>query len=533
MTPTLWIDVEDLFEYARGHQRPSGIQRVAFEISRTLHARHGDAGRVRFLRHDPAHGGFREVAWPRVAAMFSLLTEPESGLLRDRAVARLPPGGIKPHSGPRQFARQLVHRLPASLRFHVTNVLLTQENAFRAWMGLWDALARGIVRTPHRLRRRFHARRVMAAPAPVPAATDGWEADGSRTTAPAADKPAADRPTADRPTADGSMAAGPAARRAVSLTPGDTLLVLGAPWSHPNYPALIRRQPPGFRFALLVHDIVPLRRPEWCDQGTIRLFHAFFDGILPLCDHIFAVSKATAADVTDYARSRGVPVARPVMPIPIGTGFGAAPPSVLVPRTARLPPAGGYALFVSTIEARKNHLLLFRVWRRLLEELAPERVPLLVFAGRRGWLVDDLMRQIVNTDYLNGHLTILDKPADDEIAALYQGCLFTLYPSFHEGWGLPVTESLAFGKPCLIANRTSLPEAGGPLVRGFDPDDLNDAHAKIRAIILDREDLARWEDQIRREFRPVPWAASIDVLLAALAPEAAPVCPEPAVPGGR
>jgi len=100
-----------------------------------------------------------------------------------------------------------------------------------------------------------------------------------------------------------------------------------------------------------------------------------------------------------------------------------------------------------------------------------------------------------------------------------------VFPSLYEGWGLPVTESLAFGKPCLIADRTSLPEAGGTLARRFDPDNLHDAFEAIRDVILDPHGLARWEDQVRREFRPVPWTASAEALLAALgyavtAPEA-------------
>ena len=119
MTPTLWIDVEDLFAYAIAHQRPSGIQRVAFEISRTLHTRHGETGQVRFLRHDPVHAGFREVAWPQIAAMFSGLTETPAGPRRGAVAARpMSPGmrtstpggvrtpmltGIQPHSRARQF----------------------------------------------------------------------------------------------------------------------------------------------------------------------------------------------------------------------------------------------------------------------------------------------------------------------------------------------------------------------------------------------------------------------------------------------
>jgi hypothetical protein len=79
-----------------------------------------------------------------------------------------------------------------------------------------------------------------------------------------------------------------------------------------------------------------------------------------------------------------------------------------------------------------------------------------------------------------------------------------------------VIESLAFGKPCLIADRTSLPEAGGHLVRRFDPESLNDAFVAIRDVILDPEDLALWEARVRREFRPVPWTASAEALLKAL-----------------
>ena len=154
--------------------------------------------------------------------------------------------------------------------------------------------------------------------------------------------------------------------------------------------------------------------------------------------------------------------------------------------------------------------------RRLLEELPSELVPTLVFAGRVGWQVEDLMRQIANADHLDGKLMVVEDPNDAELAALYQDCQFTVFPSLYEGWGLPVTESLAFGKPCLIADRTSLPEAGGELARRFDPDNLNDAFAAIRDVILDPKGLARWEARVRRDFRPVPWTASADALLAAL-----------------
>jgi glycosyltransferase involved in cell wall biosynthesis len=477
MAPRLWIDVEDLFEYARANPRPSGIQRLAFEIYRTMQVRPDCAGLVRFVRHDFTRNSFRIVDWAEIAELFTGLTAGEPQPL---VVTR--PGKILPHNPARKFARSLLHRLPSSIRLPAIDVLLAQAHAFRAWSQLLRALTRGALQMPRCIARRLHQPRVAL--------------------------------TEPDDTVSVTGSGGTFARLAA---PGDILLVLGAPWSHPNYAALVRAQRErGLKFALLIYDLIPLRRPEWCDRGLVRLFRAWYDSVLPLCDYVFAISQATAKDTETYAREHDIVLPGPVLPIPIGTGFGAEPLPKTVKRTDRLLAPGSYALIVSTIEARKNHLLLFRLWRRMLEEMPRDRVPTLVFAGRVGWLVQDLMHQIANTDYLDGKLVLIENPTDAEVGALYQGCLFTLFPSFYEGWGLPVTESLAFGKPCLISDRTSLPEAGGNLARSFDPDDLNDAYTVIRGVIEDRAELARWERQVRREFKPVPWSATIEALFAGL-----------------
>ena len=131
---------------------------------------------------------------------------------------------------------------------------------------------------------------------------------------------------------------------------------------------------------------------------------------------------------------RGIALPGPVRTIPIGTGFGKPAVAPARPPARALPPAGSYALFVSTIEGRKNHALLVRVWRRLLADLPAARVPTLVFAGRIGSLVSDLLGQLVNTGWLGGRVVIVEDPSDAELETLYRGCLFTLFPSFAEGW---------------------------------------------------------------------------------------------------
>jgi len=471
MAATLWIDIEDLLWYTRVHVRPSGIQRVVFEIAKAVHARYGATGAVRFVRHNAMRGTFSTVEWSELANRFERLTEsaPDEGPAPVETAPRRP--------AIRRMVRGALERLPETPRFHLYSVLLAQERAFRAWGAMFRDLGLGAVRGARRLSGRH------------------------------------DRASSGATETDESFAA--------LVEPGDILLTMGAFWSHPGYAAMLESQCKrlGLRYALLVYDIIAIRRPEWCDPSFVQMFQSFIDRMLPMCDIVLAISRATAEDVSAYAHERDIPLSGPVVPIPMGSGFGgmltesSTAPST---RSSRLPPPGSYALFVSTIEARKNHLLMFRVWRRLLEELPRDRVPTMVFAGRVGWLVEDLMKQIANSNGLDGKLIVVEHPSDAELTALYQGCRFTVFPSLYEGWGLPVTESLAFGKPCLIADRTSLPEAGGTLARRFDPDNLHDAFEAIRDVILDPHGLARWEDQVRREFRPVPWLASAEALLAAL-----------------
>jgi glycosyltransferase involved in cell wall biosynthesis len=124
-----------------------------------------------------------------------------------------------------------------------------------------------------------------------------------------------------------------------------------------------------------------------------------------------------------------------------------------------------------------------------------------------------LLRQ---SAFLDGMVVWRQDCGDAELAALYRGCRFTLFPSLYEGWGLPVAESLCFGKPCLAANASSVPEIGGSLVDYFDPLDLHDALRVIEAALADPAMLADREDAIRANFRPTPWTDTAAQLLAGL-----------------
>jgi hypothetical protein len=89
---------------------------------------------------------------------------------------------------------------------------------------------------------------------------------------------------------------------------------------------------------------------------------------------------------------------------------------------------------------------------------------------------------------------------------LYRHCLFTIFPSFVEGWGLPVGESLGYGKVCIASDTSSLPEVGGTLVDYIDPLNLRTGLDRVRHYVTDRAALARREAEIQAQFRPRGWA---------------------------
>ncbi len=294
---------------------------------------------------------------------------------------------------------------------------------------------------------------------------------------------------------------------ALAFTPDDWLVNLGASWVCPYPPALLASlRGQGARLALLAYDLIPELYPEWCTPGTVRDFSNWLHTMVPQTSLMFAISHHTAQDLTACLQHRGTHLA-PAALLPTGSAGRqnptAAPPLLTSP----------YILMVGTIEVRKNHAGMLRVWRRLLATMPPAAVPTLVLAGKTGWLTTDFLQQLANANWLGGKIRLIDSPSETTLANLYQHCLFTLFPSFYEGWGLPVTESLCFGKTAVISNRASIPEAGQSFCTYFDPENLTEAAAAIRTLLENPQQVARLEQHIAAHFCPPTWEDTAATLL--------------------
>jgi hypothetical protein len=166
---------------------------------------------------------------------------------------------------------------------------------------------------------------------------------------------------------------------------------------------------------------------------------------------------------------------------------------------------GGFVLFVSTIESRKNHIGAFNAWQSLILKHGAHAVPKLVCVGNAGWLNDAVHAKLAASAELRRQVVMLSHISDEDLASLYRNCLFTLYPSHYEGWGLPVTESLSHGKASLISDASSLPEAGGDFADYFRAGSDADLMVAAETLIFDVNHRLARELRIAADFRPRPW----------------------------
>jgi glycosyltransferase involved in cell wall biosynthesis len=299
--------------------------------------------------------------------------------------------------------------------------------------------------------------------------------------------------------------------------PGDVLLLAGETWSQYDFATLRRaRQQGGIRIAAICQDLIPAKLPQFFEaDGFVERFARYADFLVADVDLVIAISEQTKRDILEYGRSRGT-LRADVQTVSLGHDLSMPTPSARPPVLAGLEPRK-FVLSVSSIQSRKNFDLIYHVWRRLCEE-GLQNLPKLVIAGRAGFGGGDLLWQIAHDPMVRDRVIVRHDISDAALSWLYRECAFTLYPSFYEGWGLPVSESLAYGKFCIASNAPALVEAGQRLAQHIDPLDFAAWRDAVAELVRSPELLAGHERRIKAEYRPVNWRQSAEQLAALLQP---------------
>jgi glycosyltransferase involved in cell wall biosynthesis len=213
--------------------------------------------------------------------------------------------------------------------------------------------------------------------------------------------------------------------------------------------------------ATTVHDLVPVRFPEWV-QGRTRSMHTAKYRDARRCDVVFANSEFTARDVVQLL---GVEEGRVRVAYP---GVDA----VFSAEGERAELASPYVLSVATLEPRKNLATLVAAFRLLARDDL-----LLAVVGSAGWgeqpELDD--PRIVRLGFVD----------DEELAWLYRGAAVFGYPSRLEGFGIPIVEAMASGVPVVASSHESMNEACGDAALRADPESPEELAAALERALAE------------------------------------------------
>jgi glycosyltransferase involved in cell wall biosynthesis len=253
--------------------------------------------------------------------------------------------------------------------------------------------------------------------------------------------------------------------------------------------------------AVFCHDLIPLIHPEYCVAREVEQFRTYFKEMIPHVDRVIVSTRTNEAELRAYCAARTICLGATRV-TPLGAEIPSPPSSPPGPVEGLVP--GRYALFVSTIEPRKGHRLLCRVWARLRAEGVVGGDGKLAVVGRPGWNAQAIIAEL-QAEAAHGSIRLFASADDDLLAALYDGAAFCVYPSMREGYELPIVEAFARGKAVITSDRGSIPDIAGVFAPCLDPTDEKVWLGELRRWIREPAARSGYEDKIKAGFRPVSW----------------------------
>lgn len=235
------------------------------------------------------------------------------------------------------------------------------------------------------------------------------------------------------------------------------------------YRAMTKRE---IRPVFMVHDLIPLTHAEYCRPGVEATHRHRMHTALKQASGLIANSQATLDSLAAEARQANLPLP-PSVVARLASGVTQQP---LAPRPLPTP----YFVMLGTIEPRKNHWFILHVWRRLVEQLGAA-APKLVVIGRRGWECENVVDMLERCQSLKNVVIEEAHCSDEQLHAYLQHAQALLFPSFVEGYGMPLAEALALKVPVLASDLDVFHEIADDIPDYLDPLDGPGWLARIQA----------------------------------------------------
>jgi len=299
----------------------------------------------------------------------------------------------------------------------------------------------------------------------------------------------------------------------ISFNNKDHFVSMGLDWDYLDMGYLYTlKKKYSFKVYLFCYDLIPVLYPHLCVFDVANNFCKYFVDLAWCADKVFCISENSKRDFKTFLKMAGCPISISRV-VRLGDNVISDGNIEDVSNDIKEVLNKKFVLFVSTIERRKNHETLYKAYVKLIEEGKSKKLPLMVFVGMKGWGVDGIYRDLTTDFRIKNKIIMLHNVSDHDLMFLYKKCLFTVFPSLYEGWGLPVAESMLSGKFCLCSKSSSIPEVGGDLLEYLYPWDVVAWADRIYEYSTNEKLLREKEEIIKNNFKMSDWKSFSELLI--------------------
>ena len=284
----------------------------------------------------------------------------------------------------------------------------------------------------------------------------------------------------------------------------DTVISIGLDWDNSNYEIIhALKKLHKFKFVGAFYDGIPIRHPDFLPNTSFcNMFFDYFYRLSTLSDKIFTISNTSKKEYFSIIRDEKINGCKTVEFLRLGDTEKKLPFNFILKKSRNI--TESFVIYVSTIEKRKNHILLLDVWESLYARLG-DKTPTLICIGMWGWGVDDVKDKYSSNHKMQEYIKFYDDVDGDELIWFYQNASFSVFPSHNEGWGLGASESLTHGLPCITSSTPAILEATQNLMPSCDSNDPASWLNEIEKMATDIEYVKSLRLLAREKYIPRTW----------------------------